>query len=197
VGSDFATAEHLDQLVSIAVDGLHTLFDGDSTVQVDGAGMTQFFTASGPVATDSLPNHIAVRLAGVPLGEVDATRPVDGILLIPQSAASGTRAWVQFPTPRLVTTDEQIVADLLAQAFALAIDRVLAIDQLADRQANLERAIESHRAIGQAVGILVERHRVTPGEAFQQLRRASQDRNIRLREVAQRVIETGLDPDNA
>ncbi len=198
VGAEFATAEHLDQLVSIAVDGLHTLFDGDSTVQVDGAGTTQSFTASGPVATDSLPKHIAVRLAGVPLGEtVDSTKPVDGILLIPQSAASGTRAWVQFPVPRLVTTDEQIVADLLAQGFSLAIDRVLAMDELADRQANLERAIESHRAIGQAVGILVERHRVTPGEAFQKLRRASQDRNIRLREIAQRVIETGLDPDSA
>jgi hypothetical protein len=99
--------------------------------------------------------------------------------------------------PRVVSTDEQIVADLLAQAFALAVDRVLAVGELTDRQANLERAIESHRAIGQAVGILVDRHRVTPGDAFQQLRRASQDRNIRLREIAQRVIETGLDPENA
>jgi PAS domain S-box-containing protein len=198
VGSDFATAEHLDQLVSIAVDGLHTLFDGDSTVQVDGAGTTQTFTASGPIATDSVPKQIAVRLTGTPLSEpVDASKPVDGILLLPQSAASGTRAWVQFAAPRIVSTDEQIVADLLAQAFALAVDRVLAIDELADRQANLERAIESHRAIGQAVGILVERHRVTPGQAFQQLRHASQDRNIRLREIAQRVIETGLDPDSA
>ena len=198
VGSDFATAEHLDQLVSIAVDGLRTLFDGDSTVQVDGAGTTQSFTASGPVETGSLPEHIAVRLAGAPLGEpADSTKPVDGILLLPQSAASGTRAWVQFDAPREVSTDEQIVADLLAQAFALAIDRVLAVDELADRQANLERAIDSHRAIGQAVGILVERHRLTPGGAFQLLRRASQDRNIRLREIAQRVIETGLDPDNA
>jgi PAS domain S-box-containing protein len=198
VGSDFATAEQLDQLVSIAVDGLHTLFDGDSTVQVDGAGTTQTFTASGPIATESLPQQIAVRLAGTPLGgPVDPLKPVDGILLLPQSAASGTRAWVQFAAPRVVSMDEQIVADLLAQAFALAIDRVLAVDELADRQANLERAIESHRAIGQAVGILVERHRVTPGQAFQQLRRASQDRNIRLREIAQRVIETGLDPDSA
>ena len=198
VGSDFATAEQLDQLVSIAVDGLHTLFDGDSTVQVDGPGTTQTFTASGPLATDSLPGQIAVRLTGTPLSEpVDASKPVDGILLLPQSATSGTRAWVQFAAPRIVSTDEQIVADLLAQAFALAVDRVLAIDELADRQANLERAIESHRAIGQAVGILVERHRVTPGQAFQQLRHASQDRNIRLRELAQRVIETGLDPDSA
>lgn len=65
---------------------------------------------------------------------------------------------------------------------------------MSDRQANLERAIDSHRAIGQAVGILVERHRITPGQAFQKLRGASQARNIRLRELARRVIDTGLEP---
>ncbi|MGV8908154.1 MAG: ATP-binding protein [Propionicimonas sp.] len=198
VGADFAAATHLDQLVSIAVDGLHTLFDGDSTVQVDGAGRTQVFTASGPVEAGNVPAAITVRLAGEPLGEpVDLSRPVDGVLLLPQSVSSGTRAWVQFEAPRLLSTDEQIVADLLAQAFALAVDRVQAVGELSDRQANLERAIDSHRAIGQAVGILVERHRIPPSEAFQQLRGASQNRNIRLRELAQRVIETGLDPMNA
>jgi AmiR/NasT family two-component response regulator len=93
--------------------------------------------------------------------------------------------------------DEQIVADLLAQGFALAVDRVLAVDELSDRQANLELAIESQRAIGQAVGIPVERHRTTAGQAFQRLRRASQDRNTRLRELAARVIETGQDPEDA
>ena len=69
-----------------------------------------------------------------------------------------------------------------------------AVGELADKQANLEKAIESHRMIGQAVGVLVERHRLTPSQAFQQLRRASQDRNVRLREIARRVLETGLDP---
>ena len=84
-----------------------------------------------------------------------------------------------------------------AQAFALAVDRVVAMGELADRKAHLERAIQSHRLVGQAVGILVERHRLTPGDAFQRLQRASQDRNLKLRELAQRVIESGLDPKDA
>ncbi len=198
VVADLAAAEHLDQLVGTAVDGLHVLFGGDSTVQVACAGESRTFTASGPVEPGRLPEAIAVRLADLAPGESeDPATPVDGILLVPQSRSSGTRAWVQFGNPRVVSSDEQIVADLIAQAFALAVDRVLTVGELADRQANLEKAVESHRTIGQAVGILVERHRITPGEAFQQLRRASQDRNIRLREVAQRVIETGLDPAEA
>ncbi len=197
ITGDFASADALDHVVGVAVDGLHALFNGDSTVQVAGPGVLQTFTASGPVEVDLLPEAIALRLTGADADEPDPTEPVDGILLVPPSAASGTRAWVQFSQPRLVSTDEQIVADMLAQAFALAVDRVLAVGELADKQANLEKAIESHRLIGQAVGVLVERHRLTPGQAFQQLRRTSQDRNVRLREIAQRILETGLDPVDA
>ena len=67
----------------------------------------------------------------------------------------------------------------------------------ADRETHLARAIESHRLIGQAIGILIERHRATPAEAFTMLKKASQDRNIKLREIAARVIETGVEPDDA
>ncbi|MCB0910943.1 MAG: response regulator [Propionibacteriaceae bacterium] len=197
ITADFATADALDHVVGVAVDGLHALFNGDSTVQVAGPGVVQTFTASGPIEVDLLPEAIAQRLTGTDEDEPPPEEPVDGILLVPPSAASGTRAWVQFSQPRVVSTDEQIVADMLAQAFALAVDRVLAVGELADKQVNLEKAIESHRMIGQAVGVLVERHRLTPSEAFQQLRRASQDRNVRLREIAQRVLETGLDPVDA
>lgn len=193
ITADFASADALDQVVGVAVDGLHALFNGDSTVQVAGPGVVHTFTASGPIEVDLLPQAIAQRLSGT-ADEPAPDEPVDGILLVPPSAASGTRAWVQFGRPRVVGTDEQIVADMLAQAFALAVDRVQAVGELADKQANLEKAIESHRMIGQAVGVLVERYRLTPGQAFQQLRHASQDRNVRLREIARRVLETGLDP---
>jgi hypothetical protein len=44
---------------------------------------------------------------------------------------------------------------------------------------------------------LVARHRLVPGQAFDRLRSASQNRNLKLREVARRVIETGLEPEEA
>jgi hypothetical protein len=45
------------------------------------------------------------------------------------------------------------------------------------------------------MGILMERERITPDQAFDVLRRASQHLNVKLREVAQNLIDTGEDPD--
>jgi AmiR/NasT family two-component response regulator len=89
------------------------------------------------------------------------------------------------------------VAELLLHALAQAVDRIVTVDRFRQNEANLERAVESHRLVGQAMGILIERHRIVSEEAFHVLRRASQDHNVKLREVAQRVIETGAEPDDA
>ena len=78
--------------------------------------------------------------------------------------------WVDFPQARRVGADEQLAGDLLVEAFALACDRVVAATSFADRERHLRRAIESHREIGQAVGILVERHRWTTMTALDRLK---------------------------
>lgn len=54
--------------------------------------------------------------------------------------------------------------------------------------------MESRAGIGQAMGILMERHRATPEQAFEMLKVASQNLNIRLRDLAEQVVLTGLDP---
>lgn len=55
----------------------------------------------------------------------------------------------------------------------------------------LHEALSSRDVIGQAKGILMERLRITPEDAFDTLRRASQQLNLKLRQVAQRLAETG------
>jgi len=65
-----------------------------------------------------------------------------------------------------------------------------------ERQAdNLHAALASRETIGEALGILMERERITAGQAFDILRRASQHLNVKLREVAQNLVDTGEDPD--
>lgn len=195
VSADFSLADDLETVLAVAEAGFSLLFDGGTTVQLKIASEPLFLTGGTLVSADQLPEAVRRGLAGRPSPDAIARRP--GILLVPPSTEADCRAWIQFAKPRRIGPDEMIVADLLAQAFALAVDKVLLAEHAADRMNHLERAIESHRMIGQAVGILMERHRLTPHVAFQRLRSSSHNRNLKLRELAGRVIESGLEPEQA
>lgn len=56
---------------------------------------------------------------------------------------------------------------------------------------HLEEALLSRDVIGQAKGILMERLKTTPDKAFEILKSSSQRLNLKLREVARNVAETG------
>jgi GAF domain-containing protein len=82
-------------------------------------------------------------------------------------------------------TDRDVrVASLFATHAALALADAQRTDQL-------QGALRNRDLIGQAKGILIERHRVTPDEAFRILSRASQDANVKLTGVAQHLVDTG------
>jgi hypothetical protein len=54
--------------------------------------------------------------------------------------------------------------------------------------AALRRGLISNRAIGKAVGMLMVLHDVSDDEAFDMLRRASQDANVKLVDVAADIV---------
>ncbi|WP_282085809.1 GAF and ANTAR domain-containing protein [Streptomyces tendae] len=60
--------------------------------------------------------------------------------------------------------------------------------------AQMQEAIGTRHTIGEAMGILMGRHRLTEDQAFGTLRRYSQDHNVKLRDVAARVCERGTLP---
>lgn len=78
-------------------------------------------------------------------------------------------------------------AQELADLAAVAVDASLTHD----RADNLSRALGNSRAIGLAVGVLVERYKMTPEQAFQQLSHASQNSNCKLADLARELAETG------
>jgi hypothetical protein len=84
---------------------------------------------------------------------------------------------------------------LLAAGAALAFSSAQSLEAEERHAANLRVALVTREMIGQAQGILMERERITADEAFDILRRASQHLNLKLREVAQTLIETGERPD--
>jgi AmiR/NasT family two-component response regulator len=57
--------------------------------------------------------------------------------------------------------------------------------------AQLQRALLSNRRIGMAMGMLMERHRLTEELAFDQLRDLSQRGNFKLRDVVEQLVCTG------
>lgn len=83
---------------------------------------------------------------------------------------------------------------ILAAFVAVAVAQSRRSADVGRREAALHRALSTRDVIGQAKGILMERQRLSAGEAFDLLRRASQRLNRKVTEVAHHLAETGEIP---
>ncbi|GAA1581125.1 GAF and ANTAR domain-containing protein [Actinomadura kijaniata] len=86
--------------------------------------------------------------------------------------------------PGGLTAGSARTAELLACHASVALAAARA-DQ------TLRAAVVSRQVIGEAVGILMERHKLTSRQAFALLARTSQDSNVKLRELAEHLTTTG------
>jgi len=83
-----------------------------------------------------------------------------------------------------LTAAAESLADLFAAHAAIALGH-------ARERENLNTAMHSRKTIGQAIGIVMERYDVSEDAAFGFLVRASQAGNLKLREVAQALVDQG------
>jgi GAF domain-containing protein len=79
------------------------------------------------------------------------------------------------------------IGAILAAHAAVAVSAA----QQQHKAEHLDHALASSRQIGVAMGILMAYHRCTEEEAFLALRNASNRLNIKLRDVAAQVVQTG------
>jgi GAF domain-containing protein len=84
---------------------------------------------------------------------------------------------------------------LLAAMAGLAFTSAQTHEDDERRAANLHAALATREVIGQAQGILMERERLSSDQAFDILRRASQHLNLKLRDIAQNLVDTGERPE--
>jgi transcriptional regulator with GAF, ATPase, and Fis domain len=98
----------------------------------------------------------------------------------------GTLGAMNFYDKSIDAFDEraQAVAAVLAAHAAVAMSAALSDDHVAQ----LERALDSNRTIGLALGMLMEQSQVDRGRAFQMLSLASQRLNVKLRILAERIV---------
>ncbi|WP_244900796.1 GAF and ANTAR domain-containing protein [Streptomyces nanshensis] len=90
-------------------------------------------------------------------------------------------------TPNAFTERSENVGWLLASHAAVAFSS-------ARTHAQLHTAMETRHNIGEAIGIVMERYKLDEDQAFAVLRKSSQDRNVKLREIVRTVTETGEIP---
>ena len=76
------------------------------------------------------------------------------------------------------------IAEAIADHASLALKAALERD-------NLTRAMAARHRVGLAQGILMVRHQLTADQAFALLKRESQNTHVKLRAIAQTVIQTG------
>jgi hypothetical protein len=93
--------------------------------------------------------------------------------------------------PDAFSDEAQQIGLILAAHASTAARAVRERDDLQDLTENLHQALLSRDVIGQAKGILIERLKITPEEAFDALRHASQRLNEKLKAVALDLVETG------
>jgi len=80
------------------------------------------------------------------------------------------------------------VAQLLAAHAAVALTAALRTYDQVSLTDNLRIALSSRSVIDQAIGIVMGREHCSPDEAFDLLRRVSQQRNTKLRHVADELV---------
>lgn len=165
--------------------------------QVEAVGSVDEALAAGAVPDLVLSDVMLPDRSGVELIKLMRANPmlmrIPAILLTAragaESAAEGLRAGA----------DDYIVKpfaapELLARVrthYELTKLREYALNRAEDKVANLERALASNRQIGAAMGILMTRLKLTDEQAFDLLRKTSQNRHRKLRDIAEEVTMTG------
>ena len=110
---------------------------------------------------------------------------------IPIEFASGERIALNLYSsePDAFTGGPMQKARLFGEELARTLPMALRITEQTQLAAQLQQALASRSTIDQALGVLMAQNRCTRDVAFGILRRASQHRNLKLREVAAAVIE--------
>ena len=92
--------------------------------------------------------------------------------------------WCGMPDPPATPSRYADLAEAFAHHASLACRVVTERD-------NSNRAVAARHRVGLAQGILMTRRQLTADQAFTLLKRHSQNSNVKLRTIAQTVIQTG------
>jgi GAF domain-containing protein len=90
--------------------------------------------------------------------------------------------------PREFGEDDHRIAQAFADVAAIGILQERAVRSAEQRSAHLQRALTSRVDIEQAKGMVAQEHDITPGQAFERLRRHARGNRLKLQDVCHQVV---------
>jgi GAF domain-containing protein len=170
VSSSDSRASQVDEIQYGHHDGpcLHSLATGDTVVVDDLAQDDRWGGYQMPALGHGIRSSLSLPLRG--------DSEVIGALNIYSAA------------PRAFGSAEQLVAGRFADEASRALALAVRMAERSEMSAHLQNALASRAVIDQALGIIMGRNRCTADEAFDVLRAISQNRNIKLRDIAADMI---------
>ncbi|HVI18309.1 MAG TPA: GAF and ANTAR domain-containing protein [Gaiellales bacterium] len=116
---------------------------------------------------------------------------------LPVDSADVAASLNMYSKQRLELGDEQVAAAApFAEQLAAAIVSVDAYRSTARLARDMADAMRSRAVIEQAKGMLMADQRIDADQAFQRLTQLSQRSNMKLRDIAQRIVTERTDPPN-
>jgi hypothetical protein len=183
-----------------------TIIDRGKPVTVASSGelalrldQVQYELGSGPC--------LAAAATGRRSELVDTRAPTAWTEFAARAAERGCGSVLAFPLPvqervsgslnvyaRRFAVPDRRTLDLVARFAAYAVvpvSNMYLYESAVERAGHLQTALDSRAVIDQAKGILMERFKLTADQAFQVLTRVSMESNTKVRDVAERFVQTG------
>jgi GAF domain-containing protein len=169
---------------------------GDLALRLD---EVQYELGSGPC--------LAAAANGRQSELVDTRAPTEWTEFAARAVEQGCGSVLSFPLPvqelthgalnvysRRFTVPDRRTLDLVARFAAYAVvpvSNMYLYENAVELVGHLQKALDSRAVIDQAKGILMERFKLTADQAFQVLTRVSMESNTKVRDVAERFVQTG------
>ncbi len=188
--------DHCDGATMMVLQGGRITTPASTSTDARGADLAQYRAGEGPCLT-AMREHRLVVIEDI---QTDGRWPQwrTELTELGWSSMIGLRLFVAEQTMGALTRysrtadafDEraQTMADIFASHAAVAMKAAIS-------EAGLHRALASRDVIGQAKGVLMERRRLSGEQAFAHLRQMSNHHNVKLREIARQIAESGEVPD--
>ena len=188
-----------DVSLTVIVDGhpRTVVFTGPLAVDLDerqyelGYGPCLDAAKSGQsIVVDTDDEHSSYREFGRTAARAGIHHTVSVGLPLAQRSIGGLNIYIAATnTATAISSDFVARAEVFAAYAAVAVNNITSFAAASHEAEHLRIAIESRAVIEQAKGVLIARDRCTPEEAFELLTRISQNRNIKLQQLARTIVE--------